>query len=132
MNLVSHIVFDFGAVLFEWKPAQVIAQYFPEHDHAQLAKDVFSHADWHAFDAGLVSQQEVIELSLARTHLPREPFESMVAGIPHALQPIASSVDLVHQLVKTKAQRNICSLTFLSNMPEPYARVLEKRHAFLG
>jgi putative hydrolase of the HAD superfamily len=126
-----NIVFDFGAVLFDWRPAQVIAQHFPAADHAQLAKDVFTHADWHAFDAGLVSQQEVIERTVLRTGLARQPFEQMVQQIPDALQPIASSVALVQKLSQEKSQHGLRSLSFLSNMPAPYSRVLERRHGFL-
>jgi putative hydrolase of the HAD superfamily len=126
-----NIVFDFGAVLFEWQPTKVLAYYFPDHNHAQLAKDVFSHADWHAFDAGLISPQEVTQRTLARTGLPRVPFEQMVANIPDALKPIESSVALLRELTNQKTPYGIRSLTFLSNMPEPYSRALEQRHAFL-
>jgi putative hydrolase of the HAD superfamily len=126
-----NIVFDFGAVLFEWQPAQVIAQYFPDADSAQMTQEVFSHADWHAFDAGLVSAQVVVERTHLRTQLSLESLQAMVAQIPQALKPIKTSVQLLEQLKQEKSQRSIRSLSFLSNMPEPYARVLEQQHLFL-
>jgi putative hydrolase of the HAD superfamily len=126
-----NLVFDFGAVLFDWRPAHVIARYFPEHDHAALGKSVFSHPDWVAFDAGLCSPEEVIAQTAARTGLDRDALTQMVAEIPDGLLPIESSIQVLQHIAQQRQAFSLRSISYLSNMPEPYARVLESRHDFL-
>jgi putative hydrolase of the HAD superfamily len=131
-----NIVFDFGAVLFRWQPAELVAQAFPGHaptaDSAQaLAKALFSHADWHAFDQGLVSPDEVIQKSAERLQLPLAPLRGLVSSIGELLTPMDATVQVLAALRSLRdRQRDVC-LYFLSNMPALYARELEQAHAFL-
>ena len=55
-----NLVFDFGAVLFTWKPAELLARSFPQQAGdadaaAHLAHAVFGHPDWHSFDRGTLA-----------------------------------------------------------------------------
>jgi putative hydrolase of the HAD superfamily len=54
-----------------------------------------------------------------------------MSEIGERLQPMADTVALLAQLHALRAQRPDLRLYYLSNMPEPYARVLERRHGFL-
>jgi putative hydrolase of the HAD superfamily len=131
-----NIVFDFGAVLFRWQPADLVAQTFPGHasmpEGAQaLAKALFSHADWHAFDQGLVSPEEVIQKSAQRLQLPLAPLSSLVGRIGELLTPIDATVQVLAALHGLKTSRSDLRLYFLSNMPSVYARELEQAHSFL-
>ena len=54
-----NFVFDFGAVLFTWKPADLMAQCFPQRagtaeTAAALAHAMFAHGDWNGFDQGVL------------------------------------------------------------------------------
>jgi len=131
-----NIVFDFGAVLFRWQPAQLVARTFPhraatlEAAH-QLARAIFSHEDWHAFDGGLVEMDEVVQRTAQRLDLPHSPLHALVASIEVELAPMPDTVDILDQLVQRRSQRTDLRLYYLSSMPIPYARALEQRHAFL-
>ncbi len=132
-----NIVFDFGAVLFGWEPSVLVREVFPQHastdtEATQLACSIFSHVDWHAFDAGRLSADEVVSRTQLRTGLPRQALDQMVGSIGQRLRPIPSSVAVLAEL---RAQRDAgadIKLFYLSNMPAPYARVLEVAHDFLG
>ncbi|OIQ72833.1 haloacid dehalogenase-like hydrolase [mine drainage metagenome] len=131
-----NIVFDFGAVLFRWQPAQLVARTFSHRaatlDAAhQLAQAIFGHEDWHAFDGGVLDMDEVVQRTAQRLDLPHSPLHAMVASIEVELTPMPDTVDLLEQLVQRRSQRTDLRLYFLSNMPVPYARALEQRHAFL-
>ena len=132
-------VFDFGAVLFTWKPLDLVAEYFPAlapnpAQAGHLAHQVFGHADWHAFDRGSASMEETIDRTAARLGLEREALTLLVESIGDRLVPIADTVALLQRL---HAQRQMpdaraVKLYFLSNMPAPYARSLERLHGFLA
>jgi putative hydrolase of the HAD superfamily len=132
-----NIVFDFGAVLFTWKPGHLLLQSFPERlptpqDAANLAHQIFSHADWHAFDAGLLDADEVISRTARRLDLPQQRLGALVHGIGERLTPIDGTVTLLQQLhARRAAAQGVTGLYYLSNMPISYARCLEQRHAFL-
>ena len=133
-----NVVFDFGAVLFTWRPAEIVADVFPERatDAAraqQLARDLFSHEDWHDFDRGLVHPHDLVERTAKRLGLASDTLHAMVQGIGDRLVPMQESVALLRSLHdKRRTGDGVHGLYFLSNMPEPYARELEQKHAFLN
>lgn len=132
-----NLVFDFGAVVFSWEPRALVREIFPQHastdaQAAQLAHSIFGHSDWHSFDAGKLSASEVAGRTHQRTALPLPVLSDLVGSIGQRLQPIADSVAVLDEL---RAQRDAgadIQLYYLSNMPAPYARVLEQQHDFMG
>jgi putative hydrolase of the HAD superfamily len=129
-----NIVFDFGAVLVNWRPLDVVRKHFPDLANtpeaaALLASSLFSHPDWQAFDAGSVSAQEISALSASRLSLDVKAVRQMVDAIEDHITPIASSVQVLESLHAQRSEKGY-KIFFLSNMPAPYARGLE-RHAFM-
>jgi len=133
-----NIVFDFGAVLFTWKPAAIVAEVFPERTATeaaakQLAHGFFGHQDWHNFDRGLMSAEAVIERTATRLKLEPRRVQALVHSIAERLQPMEDTVKVLNRLWQQRAQgEGISGLYFLSNMPVPYARALEHKHRFLA
>ncbi len=131
-----NIVFDFGAVLFTWKPAELLAASFPERActalaAADLAQAVFGHADWNSFDRGVISMDAVVARIAERLALAPQVLGDLVGRIADELRPMADSVAVLQALHSLRSQRSDLRLYYLSNMPEPYARALEQRHDFL-
>jgi putative hydrolase of the HAD superfamily len=131
-----NIIFDFGAVVFTWEPHNVVRKFFPEHASSDvqaktLANSIFSHADWQAFDAGRVTTLALLDELHLRTRLPWQSLHAMVAHIGPHLEPIAEAVAVLDQLRQQRDAGQDIKLFYLSNMPEPYARTLEQRHAFI-
>lgn len=132
-----NLVFDFGAVLFTWKPAQLMLQTFPEQvstpeEAKHLAHLMFSHPDWHAFDRGTLDVDAVITQTAERLGLPLQAMSQLVNGIGERLAPMDDTVALLTRLhAARQAGQGVTGLYFLSNMPVPYARLLEERYAFL-
>lgn len=129
-----HLIFDFGGVLFHWRPAELLARVLPERvrstEEAEHWKRQFFQAyqgDWGAFDSGLISAEECRDRIAARTGLSRDEVQAVMEAVPLELAPQQGTVDILRAL-KSAGHR----LFFLSNMPEPYARHLEQQHDFLG
>ncbi len=131
-----NLVFDFGAVLFDWRPADRVAEHFPglaatPGQAGALAQAIFGHPDWQAFDRGLCALEQVVEATAVRLALARHEVHALLAPIGEELVPIAANVALLQALAHRRSAQGDVRLYFLSNMPEPYARALERRHAFL-
>ena len=131
-----NVVFDFGAVLFAWQPVQLVSHHFSERaatpaQAQQLARAIFHHVDWQGFDVGKVALDEVIGRTALRLDLPHETVYSALAPIGEQLVPIACNVALLARLCERRASHGDLTLYFLSNMPEPFARSLERRIDFL-
>jgi putative hydrolase of the HAD superfamily len=131
-----NIVFDFGAVLFDWRPAERVRQrlqpWAATAEQADgLAKAIFAHDDWQAFDHGLLALEQVVDRTASRLGLPQERLHGLMAPIGEELQPIASNVAVLHGLAERRDRQADLRLFFLSNMPAPFARTLEQRHDFL-
>jgi putative hydrolase of the HAD superfamily len=131
-----NVVFDFGAVLFAWQPARLVADYFPDQTATPaaamlLAQSIFGHDDWHAFDRGGLALDAVVARTAQRLALPAVPLEALITGIGDGLQPIDATLDVLAALSRRRQARGDVRLYYLSNMPVPYARTLERKHAFL-
>jgi putative hydrolase of the HAD superfamily len=133
-----NLVFDFGAVLFAWRPVEIVAQAFPERaatpaDAQQLAHAMFGHEDWHDFDRGLLETDAVAQRMSSRLALDSDAVHTLVQNIAARLVPIDETLAVLHALqARRQAGRGVAGLYFLSNMPRPYARALEQKHAFLS
>jgi len=133
---VANFVFDFGAVIFEWDPVKRVEQHFQGKwygcESAQaLAKSIFGHSTWHAFDQGVTNMQSVIEHASDRLGIGHQALIELIEPIGEDLAPIESSIEILELLKKRREEDGSCRLYFLSNMPAPYARVLERKHHFL-
>ena len=132
-----NVVFDFGAVLFTWRPVEIVANAFPDHaatptDARQLAHAMFSHEDWHDYDRGLLEMDAVVDRLSNRLALDRAAMQTLVQNIGECLQPITETVAVLQSLrARKQAGEGVTGLYFLSNMPRPYARELEQKHDFL-
>jgi putative hydrolase of the HAD superfamily len=128
------LVFDFGGVLFDWRPTELLKTVLPARavdDAAALhwVEQVFQGygGDWGAFDRGDVDAEEVAARIVARTGLTDAEMRTIVEAIPGLLTPIAPTVALLDRL-----RASGLPLYFLSNMPAPYAEHLEREHDFVG
>lgn len=126
----KNIVFDFGGVLFRWRPAMLLAQLWPQRvasaeQAGPVVADFFQAygGDWGLFDQGLIGMDEVVGRISARTGWPLGEVAQVAAAVPNELQLLPDTVALIGEL-KRAGHR----MFFLSNMPEPYADHLERTY----
>jgi putative hydrolase of the HAD superfamily len=132
-----NIVFDFGAVLLTWQPVALVQQHFPHltptaQAASDLARAMFHHEDWAGFDRGTHALDDVIASMSSRLSMPSEALQEFLKPIGERLQPIDETVTLLQQLRERRDSAGDVKLYYLSNMPSPYARVLEERHDFVS
>jgi putative hydrolase of the HAD superfamily len=134
-NHIYNFVFDLGAVLFEWSPVQRVKDHFKGQWHGfknelELASGIFGSDDWVNFDLGLIEINTLISRSSSRLKIESGCLRSLIEPIGEDLKPIQSSVQCLEQLFWKKSEGHPVRLFYLSNMPEPYARVIERKHSF--
>lgn len=130
-----NVVFDLGAVLLGWEPARLVQAHFPQHAPTeaaatQLARALFHHEDWLSFDAGLRTLDEVVARGAQRLQLPPQQLRELLEPLGERLQPIPETEALLRELHAHRARQPGLRLFYLSNMPQPYARALERRLGF--
>lgn len=130
------VVFDFGGVLFQWRPLQLLRQTVPDlapDDEAaralatQLFESFTPDSDWAHFDLGAVREAELAQRIATRIGVRPEQVRRVIDAIPPHLVPQADVVTLFHRL-KAAGHR----LFYLSNMPAPFADHLERCNAFVA
>ena len=133
---MTAVVFDFGAVLFQWQPLRLLQQVVPElaadEDGARrLAAVIFEsfnpHSDWAQFDLGRIDETTLAERIAVRTRATTAQVRRVIDAIPPHLDAQPASVALFRRL-KAAGHR----MFFLSNMPAPYAAHLERCNDFVG
>ena len=127
-------VFDFGRVVFRWRPEVLVSGLLPHRatDEASTrhwVQQVFQAygGDWGDFDRGVVEPPELARRIAARTGLTEAEVTAIVDASPGELEPLPDTVDWIRRL---HAQGR--PLHFLSNMPEPFAAHFERTHDVLA
>ncbi|MBL0728059.1 HAD family phosphatase [Piscinibacter sp. HJYY11] len=130
----KHVVFDFGGVVFQWRPSELLKRTLPHRavDEAaaqQLVLDFFQNyqGDWGRFDRGTIEIPELAPLIAERLGFELGEVQAVIDAVPGELEAQKETVDLLHRL-----HDNGHRLYFLSNMPEPYAVHLESTHEFFS
>jgi HAD superfamily hydrolase (TIGR01509 family) len=127
-------VFDFGGVVFNWKPLVLLQQVLPHHavDEASArdcAAAIFQGfhptSDWALFDQGGIEPEALAHRIATRTGLSPDEVRTVIEAIPPHLVPDAGTVALMDELRGQGHQ-----IYFLSNMPAGYADELERSHHF--
>ncbi|MBQ0937463.1 HAD family hydrolase [Ideonella paludis] len=124
------VVFDFGAVVFRWRPIDLMMRVLPTRATTPAlaqhwAKEVFQDfkGDWGLFDAGQIEVAPLCQRIAARTGLSPEDVHAVVLGVAEELQPMPETLAVMRALHAAGHP-----IYFLSNMPKPLADHLEQHH----
>ena len=128
------LVFDLGGVVYRWQPVEFLPRLLPARAPTQAASQALAAAffqsfggDWSEFDRGALDAGELALRTAARLGFDEAEARHVIEAIPAELQPIPETVALLERL-----RAGGHELHFLSNMPRPYAEVLETRDGVLG
>jgi putative hydrolase of the HAD superfamily len=124
---VRNVIFDFGGVLVNWRPQEIIESFYAEAQLREaLRVHVFQHEDWLDMDRGTLDEASVVRRSAARMGRPERELEALFAHVRAALTPIEPTVALLKEL----RQREGLRLYGLSNMAQTIFAYLDGRHDF--
>jgi putative hydrolase of the HAD superfamily len=106
----------------------ILAHATDEASAARWADAIFQGygGDWGEFDRGTLEVPALVQRIATRTGLVEADVLRVVMGVPVELQPQAATVDLLRRL---RAAGH--GLHYLSNMPRPFAELIEAREPFM-
>lgn len=128
------LVFDFGGVVFNWKPVDLLQQVLPQRaSNAEQGREwataIFQGfhpgSDWALFDQGGIEPVPLAQRIASRTGLEADEVAAVIDAIPPHLVPNPGTVALMDEL-----RQQGHTLYYLSNMPASYADELERSHVF--
>lgn len=126
--MIRNVIFDFGAVLFEWNPLQIVNSFTASQiERDILLRDVLQHSDWLALDRGTMLIAEVIPKFSARTQIPPQRIEDFIIHIQHSLTKINQTEMLFQKLTQRPY-----SLYYLTNMCSAFFDTLYEKHHFIS
>ena len=134
-SIPKTVVFDLGAVLLRWQPAEIIQHELPRHAPTfaaaqALCERIFQGlhpgATWADFDRGTVEPAPLAALLAAQSGVEATEMLRFIHAIPNHLH---TQQDTAALLPRLQAQGH--RLVYLSNMPTSYAdRLLGERDFF--
>lgn len=128
------IVFDFGGVVFRWRPHELMRRSLPQRTHDPASTEALVagffegyRGDWGRFDRGTIDEPELVDAIVQRLGLSAHEVHAVLDAVPTELQAQRATVDLLQRL-HDKGH----AIFYLSNMPLRYAEALERREAFFA
>lgn len=126
--MIRNVIFDFGAVLFEWNPHHIVNSFTTSPSEREiLLRDVLQHPDWLSLDRGTMLIAEVIPKFSARTQISSQRIEDFIAHIQLSLTKIQQTETLFNQLTQQPY-----SLYYLTNMCSAFFDTLYEKHHFIS
>jgi len=126
--MIRNVIFDFGAVLFQWNPSKIV-QTFTDSKYEQqlLLNEVLRHPDWLSLDRGTMLMAEIIPKCAARTGFPESRMEDFFEHIMNSLVKVSCTQTLFYRLLE-----HHYSIYYLTNMSSAFFETLNERHSFLS
>ena len=125
-NQIKNIIFDLGAVMFEWNPKK-IAENFTSNVELQekIQTELFYHQDWIDFDCALITEQETIRRVSKKFEISIIESEDLFKQIKQSLVLIEETLAVLKK-VKEKNLNAYC----LSNISPELFKHLKNGHDF--
>lgn len=94
--MIKNIVFDFGRVLINFEPKELLEHLFSDpDDRKELHRIVFSSPEWLMLDRGVITQEQAIDRLSNQHPTWRDEIRVVMDNWFPILTPIESSVELI-------------------------------------
>jgi len=121
-----NIIFDFGGVLINWNPDEIVRAAFEDVEmRLRVKREVFQHDDWLEMDRGGMTEVEAIPRFARRTGLSEEAVEGLLRAADRTLYPRSDTVELLYEL-----HGRGFPIYGLSNIPSERFDVLRGQYEF--
>ena len=126
--MIRNVVFDFGAVLFEWNPRQIVTTFTDSiEEQTVLLKQVLRHPDWLSLDRGTMLMAEVIPKFAARTGFSEARMEDFIEHIQNSLVKNDAALALFYQIID-----HDYAVYYITNMNSAFFETLDERNSFIS
>lgn len=121
---IKNVIFDLGAVMFEWNPEKIAANFTADKSLQQrILSDFYYHQHWMDFDCGHITESEAIQRATDSLAITAEEAETLLAQTKASLVLIDNTRKVLSE-VKEKRLNAYC----LSNISHELFEYLSNRH----
>lgn len=124
---VKNVIFDLGAVMFNWNPKAITESFTDDVVLQQrIQAELYYHQDWIDFDCALITEVEATKRASERLEISLTDAHELFKQTKESLTLISKTFDVL-KIVKDKNLKAYC----LSNIsPELFKHVSERHDLF--
>ena len=124
MSPVTSVIFDFGGVLVDWRPAQLLERLYPDPVRRErIRTTVLSHPDWIELDRGTLREADSLATFAARAGESVDEIAALMDAVRNSLLPKDDTITALSAL-----HRLGIPLYALSNISEENYQAVLSRH----
>ena len=126
-NKIKNIIFDLGAVMFDWNPKSIAESFTNDVElQERIQTQLYYHQDWINFDCALITEEQATQRAAERLDISLLESKKLFQQTKESLTLITKTLDLLKK-VKDKNLKAYC----LSNIsPELFSYVFERHDLF--
>lgn len=124
---IKNVIFDLGAVMFDWNPEKITKNFTNDVElQKRIQSELYYHQDWMDFDCALRTEKETIERASARLVLSLADTEKLFQQTKQSLVLISKT----HELLKDVKNRNLNAYCLSNISPELFKHLHEQYELF--
>ena len=126
-NKIKNVIFDLGAVMFDWNPKSIAENFTSDVElQERIQSQLYYHQDWIDFDCALITEEQATQRAAERLDISLLESEKLFQQTKESLSLITETLDVLKR-VKDKNLKAYC----LSNIsPELFSYVFERHDLF--
>ena len=123
-NKIKNVIFDLGAVMFNWNPKSIAENFTNDVDlQERIQSQLYYHQDWIDFDCALITEEQATQRAAKRLNISLLESEKLFQQTKESLTLITKTLDVLRE-VKEKKLKAYC----LSNISPELFSYLHERH----
>ena len=124
---VKNVIFDLGAVMFNWSPKAITENFTDDVElQKRIQSELYYHQDWIDFDCALLTEEEATKRASERLEISLIDADELFSQTKESFTLISKTLDVLKD-VKEKNLKAYC----LSNIsPESFNHVSERHDLF--
>ena len=124
---IKHVIFDLGAVMFEWNPKKITENFTEDVElQKRIQDDLYYHQDWIDFDCALISENEAIERASERLVIPLKKTKELFKQTKASLILISKT----HEVLKKVKNKNLNAYCLSNISPELFNHLFDNHELF--
>lgn len=121
---IKNVIFDLGAVMFEWNPIKITKNFTGDVElQKKIQAELYYHQDWMDFDCAIITEIETTKRASERIEISLPETEKLFEQTKASLILISKTLDVLKQ-VKNNNLNAYC----LSNISPELFKYLSERH----
>ena len=123
---IKQVIFDLGAVLLEWQPDKILAEFCcSAHEKQNMKNNIILHPDWLELDKGCLTEAQAVQDFARRTGIARNRVQDFFQHVRASLTLKEDTFAIMDSFYKQKFD-----LYCLSNMPIKNYEFLKDKYDF--